>query len=321
MDYVIISQISFFVNRARLDYFLPPWYTVSVREIIRNNEVYMPEIIEIKSFEDEALDPYARLTEHQLRSKQHPERGVFIAESETVIRLALDAGYEPLSFLMERDRIGGTAKDIVSRCDGVPIYTADGDVLEKLTGFALSRGVLSVMKRPHLPSVSEVCRGASRIAVLENVADSTNVGAMIRSAAALGIDAVLVTPSCSDPLLRRSVRVSMGTVFQIPWTYIGERAEDWPSKGMEILKLEGFVTAAMALRRDTVSIDEPALKKAEKLVLILGTEGHGLSDETIDRADYTVKIPMFHGVDSLNVAAAAAVAFWETGKSEFGIRN
>lgn len=273
----------------------------------------MPRITEITDFDDPALDPYARLTEHERRSRRHPENGIFIAESETVIRLALQAGYTPVSLLLEKDRISGTAADIVGRCGDIPIYTADGEVLEKLTGFALSRGVLSAMKRPALPDCGSILKSARRVAVLENIADSTNVGAIIRSAAALGIDAVLVTPSCADPLLRRCVRVSMGTVFQIPWTYIGKNAEDWRENGMELLRSNGFTTAAMALRRDTVSIDDPRLKSAEKLAVILGTEGTGLCDSTIDRADYTVKISMYHNVDSLNVAAAAALAFWETG--------
>ena len=269
-------------------------------------------IKEITDFSDPALDVYARLTEHQLRQRQHPADGVFIAESAPVIRLALDAGYVPLSLLAERRQITGQAADLVDRCGDIPIYTADDTLLENLTGFPLSRGVLAVMRRPVLPSVESVCNGASRIAVLENVTDATNVGAMFRSAAALGMDAVLVTPSCSDPLLRRAARVSMGTVFQIPWTVIGSRAEDWPQDGMARLHSLGFQTAAMALRDDTIPIDDGRLKEAEKLAVILGTEGAGLTDETIRLADYTVKIPMFHGVDSLNVAAASAVAFWET---------
>ncbi len=273
----------------------------------------MPHIIEINSYDDPALDPYARLTEHQLRDRQHPERGIFIAESETAVRLALDAGYTPVSLLCQRSQLE-TAGETVARCGDVPVFTADDVLLERMTGFALSRGVLAVMKRPVLPAVEEICKDAARIAVLENIADSTNVGAIIRSAAALGIDAVLVTPSCSDPLLRRSVRVSMGTVFQIPWTYIGKKAEDWPGRGMELLRKKGFKTASMALRNDTVSIGDPRLKEEKKLAIILGTEGTGLTDETIALSDYTVKIPMYHNVDSLNVAAAAALAFWETGK-------
>lgn len=269
-------------------------------------------ITEITDYSDPALDPYARLTEHQLRRYGKRDDGIFVAESAPVIRLALDAGYIPLSFLMERNQIDGQASDIISRCPDTQIFTADNTVLEQLTGFSLSRGVLAVMKRPRLPSVTEICADSSRIAVLENIMDATNVGAIIRSAAALGIDGVLITPSCSDPLLRRSARVSMGTVFQIPWTYIGAKAEGWPAYGMTQLTAMGFTTAAMALRHDTISISDPCLKRAEKLAIILGTEGSGLSDETIRMADYTVKIPMYHGVDSLNVAAASAVAFWET---------
>ena len=274
----------------------------------------MPEIITIRDFSDPALDEYTRLTEGALRNRQHPEKAVFIAESAPVISLALDAGYQPVSVLAQRIQLSGPAEKLIDRLGDIPVYTAEDRLLEKLTGFALSRGVLAVMKRPALPSVEQVCAGACRVSVLENLTDATNVGAAIRSAAALGIDAVLVTPSCSDPLLRRAVRVSMGTVFQIPWTYIGSRAEDWPRAGMERLKEMGFTTAAMALRRDTVSVDDPRLKQADKLAIILGTEGTGLSDETISLADHTVKIPMLHGVDSLNVAAASAVVFWETSK-------
>ena len=276
----------------------------------------MPDIITLTDFSDPALDPYARLTEGALRSRQRPESAVFIAESAPVISLALDAGYEPVSVLAERKQIDGQAAGLLARMGDVPVYTVDDALLERLTGFSLSRGVLSVMKRPSLPTVEQVCAGASRIAVLENVADATNVGAAIRSAAALGIDAVLVTPSCADPLLRRAARVSMGTVFQIPWTYIGKSAADWPAAGMALLRSLGFTTAAMALKRDTLSVDDPRLKEAEKLAIILGTEGTGLTDETITLSDYTVKIPMLHGVDSLNVAAASAVVFWETRKNK-----
>ena len=271
----------------------------------------MPHIIEITDLRDPLPEAYTRLTEHQLRDKKHPEKGVFVAESETVIRLALDAGYEPQSMLCERRLLDGRAAPLIARCGDIPIYTGDDSLLEQLTGFSLSRGLLAVMKRPVLPSVEEVLAGAHRIAVLENVADSTNVGAIIRSAAALGMDAVLVTPGCADPLLRRAARVSMGTVFQIPWT----RIDGWEETGISRLRGLGFRTAAMALRRDTVSIDDPRLKAEERLAVILGTEGHGLTDQTIALSDYTVKIPMLHGVDSLNVAAAAALAFWETRKT------
>jgi len=272
----------------------------------------MNEIIEIIDINDPALDAYARLTEHQLRNRLEPEKGIFIAESTTVITLALDAGYVPTSFLMERKHIMGSAAPILARCPDVPVYTADDAVLAQLTGFALSRGVLASMRRPVLPTVEEVCRGARRVAVLENIVDATNVGAIVRSAAAIGVDALLLTPSCCDPLIRRAARVSMGTVFQIPWTYIGETPADWPGNGISCLHALGFQTAALALTDRSVSIAAPALKAEERLALILGTEGTGLMDETIALSDYTVKIPMFHNVDSLNVAAAGAVAFWET---------
>ena len=277
-------------------------------------------IIEITDLHDPALDPYARLTENQLRSRKHPESGIFIAESRTVVTLALDAGYTPVSFLIEHSQLHGNSASLVQHIAGqypdVPVYTAPGSLLEKLTGFTLSRGVLAVMKRPVLPTVEEVCKNARRIAVLENIMDAANVGAIIRSAAALGMDAVLVTPQCSDPLLRRAARVSMGTVVQIPWTYIGQDAADWPEKGMDTLRAMGFRTASMALSHDTVEIGDRQLKQAERLAVILGTEGTGLTEETIRRSDWTVKIPMFHGVDSLNVAAASAVAFWEICRRE-----
>lgn len=276
----------------------------------------MPNIIEITDLNNPALDPYARLTENQLRSRKTPEKGIFIAESKTVVTLALDAGYTPVSLLMEKSQLYGQAAALADRCGDIPIYTADSDLLAQLTGFALSRGVLAVMKRPVLPTVEKVCQNARRIAILENTMDAANVGAIIRSAAALGMDAVLVTPRCSDPLLRRAARVSMGTVFQIPWTYIGTDASDWPENGMRRLRELGFQTAAMALSDSSISVADPRLKEAEKLAILLGTEGTGLSDETIRAADFTVKIPMFHGVDSLNVAAASAVAFWEMGAAK-----
>lgn len=271
----------------------------------------MSNIIEITDFCDPALDAYTRLTEHQLRNKKDPEKGIFIAESKTVVTLAMDAGLTPVSLLMERKQIEGQAADLVRRCGDIPIYTADGGLLAKMTGYSLSRGVLAAMKRPVLPTAEAILRSARRVAVLENIADATNVGAIIRSAAALGVDAVLVTPSCSDPLNRRSARVSMGTVFQIPWTYIGAQASDWPEKGLELLRSHGFRSAAMALTDESVSVSDGALKSEERLAIILGTEGTGLMSETVRCADYTVKIPMYHGVDSLNVAAASAVAFWE----------
>ena len=272
----------------------------------------MNNIIEITDFQDPALDAYARLTEHQLRNRLELSMGIFIAESTTVITLALDAGYVPTSFLLERKHICGSAAPILARCPDVPVYTANDDVLAQLTGFALSRGVLAVMRRPTLPTVEEICANAHRVAVLENIVDATNVGAIVRSAAALGIDAILLTPSCCDPLIRRAARVSMGTIFQVPWTYIGDTPADWPKNGIDRLHALGFKTAALALTDRSVSIADPALKGEERLALILGTEGTGLTDETISLSDYTVKIPMYHNVDSLNVAAAGALAFWET---------
>lgn len=257
------------------------------------------------------LDAYARLTEAQLRCKLEPEKGIFIAESPKVIARALDAGYQPLSILTERKHIIGQGAEIISRCGDIPVYTADSDLLENLTGYRLTRGVLCAMRRPILPSVEDLCKNANRVAVLENIVDSTNVGAIFRSVAALGIDVVLVTPSCCDPLCRRAARVSMGTVFQVPWTYIGETAADWPENGMARLHSLGFKTAAMALTDNSVSIDDPELMGEEKLAIVLGTEGDGLANATIASCDYTVKIPMYHDVDSLNVAAASAVAFWQ----------
>ena len=272
----------------------------------------MANIIHITDFSDPALDVYVRLTGAQLRSKLEGEAGIFIAESPTVIEVAMQGGCEPISILTD-DRLlssGGVAA-ILDKCGDIPIYTASRDLLTKMTGFELTRGALCAMKRPALPSVSEVLRGARRVAVLEEVTDSTNIGAIFRSAAALGIDAVLVTPTCCDPLCRRAVRVSMGTVFLVPWTRIGESKNDWPEAGIENLHSLGFKTVAMALTDRSVSIDDPALKGEDKLAIILGTEGTGLKSETIENSDYTVRIPMKHGVDSLNVAAAAAVAFWE----------
>ena len=271
----------------------------------------MANIIEITDFSAPELDVFARLTEAQLRNKLEPEKGIFIAESPKVIQRALKAGYEPVSLLTERKRLGGQAKDLVAMLGDVPVYTADDDLLEGLTGYALTRGVLCAMRRRVMPTVEELCKDARRVAVLESIVDATNVGAIFRSAAALGIDAVLVTPTCCDPLYRRAARVSMGTVFQVPWTRIGETAADWPERGMERLKALGFQTAAMALSDDSVSVEDPALRDVEKLAIILGTEGDGLSADTIADCDHVVRIPMREGVDSLNVAAASAVAFWE----------
>lgn len=274
----------------------------------------MPNIIEINDFSAPELDVYARLTENQLLNRHEPEKGIFIAESPKVAERALNAGYEPISLLLEPKHITGEAREIVARCKDVPIYTAEFEVLKQLTGFPLTRGVLCAMRRKPLPSVESVCSNARRIAVLENVVNPTNVGAIFRSAAALNMDAVLLTPACSNPLYRRASRVSMGTVFQIPWTYIGTDDSTWPQDGIKQLRELGFKTAAMALKQDSVTIDDPRLASEEKLAIILGTEGDGLADTTIADCDYTVLIPMSHAVDSLNVAAASAVAFWELGK-------
>lgn len=272
----------------------------------------MPHIVEIDRLSLPELDVYARLTQAQLRNRLEPEKGIFIAESPKVIERALEAGCQPLSFLMERRHITGQAAALLARCDPeIPVYTGESNLLEELTGFQLTRGVLCAMRRPHLPSFESLCAGARRVAVLENIVDSTNVGAIFRSAAALHVDAVLVTPSCCDPLCRRAIRVSMGTVFQVPWTTIGQKAADWPQPGLAWLNALGFKTAALALSDRSVSIDDPQLMAEEKLAIILGTEGDGLSPHTIADCDYTVKIPMSHQVDSLNVAAASAVAFWQ----------
>lgn len=274
----------------------------------------MPNIIEITDFHAPELDPYARLTQNQLRNRLEPEKGIFIAESPKVIDRALDAGYEPVSLLMERRQITGPAAGILSRCGDAPVYTADRELLAALTGFELTRGVLCAFRRPAPRPVEELCRDARRVAVLEGIVDSTNVGAIFRSAAALNMDAVLINPSCCDPLCRRAVRVSMGTVFQVPWGQLGDSPADWPEKGMDVLHTLGFKTAAMALSDRSVSIDDEQLAREPKLAIVLGTEGDGLAASTIASCDYTVKIPMSHGVDSLNVAAASAVAFWQLGK-------
>jgi tRNA G18 (ribose-2'-O)-methylase SpoU len=271
----------------------------------------MAQIIEITDFGAPELDIYARLTEAQLLNRHEPQKGLFIAESPLVIERALKGGCVPVSMLVQEKHIGNQAKDIIAACGDVPVYTAPFDVLTQLTGFQLTRGILCAMRRPAPRSVEEVCRGAKRVAVMEDVMNPTNVGAIFRSAAALGMDAVLLTPSCCDPLYRRSVRVSMGTVFQVPWAYFPGDHTQWPQPGMEILKNLGFETAAMALCDDTLSVDDARLRTVEKLAVILGTEGEGLAKSTIAACDYTVKIPMAHGVDSLNVAAASAVAFWE----------
>ena len=267
----------------------------------------MSNIIEITDFLDPALDIYARLTENQLLNRENPENAMFIGESPKVIERALDAGYQPVSILVERKHIEGEAKDIIARCGDVPVYTADFEVLTQLTGFQLTRGMLCALRRKVLPTAAEICKNAKRVAVLENVMNPTNVGAIFRSAAALGMDAVLLTNGSSNPLYRRAIRVSMGTVFQVPWTFIDHVSE---------LKELGFKTCAMALREDTLSIRDPRLQAESKLAVVLGTEGDGLADSTISDCDYTVKIPMTHGVDSLNVAAASAVAFFQLGNFE-----
>ncbi len=268
----------------------------------------MPDIREITDFSAPELDVYARLTENQLVNRAFPDNGLFIAESPLVIERALNAGCVPVSLLMEAKHAQGKAKDIINRCEGVPVFTAPIEVLVKLTGFHLTRGVLCAMRRPKLPDASEICPGCRRIAVLENVMNPTNVGAIFRSAAALGIDAVLLTDAGSDPLYRRAIRVSMGTVFQIPWTYIPEGC-DW----QDLLHEMGFITAAMSLREDSLPINEPSLRRIPKLAIVLGTEGDGLAASTIASCDCAVRIPMYHGVDSLNVAAASAVAFYQLG--------
>ena len=271
----------------------------------------MANIIEINDFHLPELDVFARLTEAQLRNKMEPEKGLFIAESPKVITCALNSGCEPVALLMERRHIDGQAKELIERCGDIPVYTADRDILAGLTGYELTRGILCAMRRPKLPAVEDLLTDARRVVVLEGIVDTTNVGAIFRSAAALHMDAVLLTPTCCDPLNRRAARVSMGTVFQVPWTRIGEEAAQWPSPGLQRLQRLGFKTAAMALSDNSVSVDDPGLMAEDKLAIIMGTEGDGLSAATIAQCDYTVKIPMSHGVDSLNVAAASAVAFWQ----------
>lgn len=272
----------------------------------------MANIIEITDFDAPELDIYARTTENQLLNRHEPDKGVFIAESPLVIERALDAGCVPISILVEKKHIENQAKSIIERCGDIPTYTAEFDVLTKLTGFKLTRGMLCAMCRPKPADVRDICKNARRIAVLENVVNPTNVGAIFRSAAALGIDAVILTVGCSNPLYRRAIRVSMGTVFQIPWTYM-DKEITWSLSGISLLHELGFKTTAMALTDNTLNIDDERLMSEEKLAIILGTEGEGLMDETISNCDYTVKIPMSHGVDSLNVAAASAVAFWQLG--------
>lgn len=277
-------------------------------------------VVPISSFEDERLDAYARLTEAQLRCRLEPERGIFIAESFKVIDRALEAGRVPVSFLVTPRWLDEATARAEAACaslgaaagtDGtLPVFVADVDVLKRLTGFNLTRGALCAMRRPRLPAVEDVVVGARRIAVLEGIVDHTNVGAIFRSAAALNVDAVLVTPTCCDPLYRRAARVSMGTVFQVPWTRIGEDHTQWPSPGLSTLRDLGFTTAAFALTDESLRLDDPALQEVDRLAMVFGTEGDGLTRATIEGCDLTVRIPMAHGVDSLNVAAASAVAFW-----------
>ena len=267
-------------------------------------------LVEIESIDDERVGAYARLTEAQLRNRLEPEQGIFIAESPKVIERALDAGMEPLSFLMERDKVDAQSS-LVQRVGEVDVFTGSREVLQELTGFELTRGVLCAMRRPVLPSVADLLRDARRVAVLEGIVDHTNVGAAFRSAAALSVDAVLVTPTCCDPLYRRAVRVSMGTVFQVPWTRLGQRPGDWPDAGLAQLRDLGFATAAFALDDDAVPLGDERLHDEPRLALVFGTEGDGLARSTVAQCDYTVRIPMRPGVDSLNVAAASAVAFWE----------
>ncbi len=275
----------------------------------------MPEVMELTDLDErEELQLYTSLNEAQLLHYYEPNGGIFIAESPKVIERALDAGCQPISFLMEKKHVQTQGREILERCPDVPVYVAKPEILAQVTGYQLTRGMLCAMKRPDLLPVEEVCKQAKRIAVLENVVNPTNVGAIFRSAAALGMDAVLLTGGCADPLYRRAIRVSMGTVFQIPWTYIEKKTCAWPEEGISCLRKMGFKTAAMALKKESVSIDDKNLLAEEKLAVILGTEGDGLATDTIADCDYTVLIPMAHGVDSLNVAAASAVAFWELGR-------
>ena len=272
----------------------------------------MAKIIKLTNLDAPELDMFARLTDAQLRNKLEQDKGILIAESAKVIKLAFDAGYTPLAMLMEEKHITGDGAALLTRvAENFPVYIAAREVLAALTGYKLTRGILCAFRRPKLPTVEEICSNAKRIAVLEEIADTTNMGAIIRSAAALGIDAVLLTPTCCDPLARRSVRVSMGTIFQIPWTFIGTNPQAWPQHGIKILQELGYKTVSMALKKDSLALDNPILKRQKRLAIILGAEGYGICEETLKLTDYTVIIPMYHNVDSLNVAAASAVAFWE----------
>lgn len=274
----------------------------------------MANVIEIKGLDDSGADVFSKLTENQLRNRLEPQKGIFIAESPKVISVALDRGFEPISILTKRKHIGGQAKDIIERCGDIPVYTGESSLLEQLTGYGLTRGILCAMRRPQPKSLEEICEAARRIVIIDTVSDATNIGAIFRSAAALGMDGVLLTPTCCDPLNRRAVRVSMGTVFQIPWTYIGTDQKFWPHWGIDRLHNMGFKIAAMALRKDSVNIDNEKLMAEPKLAIVMGAEGDGLSETTIANCDYTVCIPMQNNVDSLNVAAASAVAFWQLSK-------
>ncbi len=274
----------------------------------------MQKMIPISDLTAPELEVFTKLAEPQLMHYYEPDPGLLIAESPKVILRALDAGYTPVSLLIEEGKYDGEIACVLSRCEEIPVYTAPQSMLGQLTGFYLTRGAWCAMRRKTLPSAEELCHGATRIAILENIMNPTNIGAIFRSAAALNLDAVLLTPGCSDPLYRRAARVSMGTVFQIPWTYLTSDGGDWTEQGMPMLKSLGFSTAAMALKEDSVPIDHKSLMQEEKLAIILGSEGEGLSERTIRSSDYTVLIPMAHGVDSLNVAAASAVAFWQLGK-------
>ena len=280
----------------------------------------MVQIIQIDRLEGPDLEIFSKLSEPELYHYREPDKGLFIAESPNVIDRALDAGYQPVSMLIDTKEITKNAANVLERIrifpgKTIPVFTAPEDILRKLTGFPLTRGCLCAMERRELPSIQETIKDASRIAILEEVVNPTNVGAIFRSAAALGMDAVLLTHGCSDPLYRRAIRVSMGTVFQIPWTFLGNRRDPgWPQPGLDLLRRSGFKTAAMALKKESVSISDPLLLEEPKLAVVLGTEGEGLAAETIADCDYTVMIPMYHGVDSLNVAAASAVAFWQLGK-------
>ncbi len=269
----------------------------------------MAQLIEIQDFMAPELDVYARLTEAQLRNKKEVEKGIFLAESPKVITVALDMGYEPLSMLMEQRHVEGQAKDIIARCGDIPVYYGKGEMLQQLTGFQVTRGILCAMRRPLAADMETVAKNATRLVVLDGIVDSTNIGAIFRAAAALGMDGVLVTPTCCDPFCRRAVRVSMGTVFQIPWAPMMALGQG----GAEQLSQMGFQTVAMALSENAISLEDSRLKSAEKLAIVMGTEGDGLPQDTIDSCHYTVKIPMAHGVDSLNVASASAVAFWQLG--------